>query len=144
MNRLYDDIISKMGEPLWYDGLRVPRYVEFHPRHTGVYDTVVVLFEIKCQQCARKFRVAREFDTFDMMRLSGQMPPPEDAQFAERLGRFLHWGDPPRHGGEDCPAGDTMNSIPVRVLQWWVKSRAGSFAWERKPEFEVEIPEDEE
>ena len=46
----------------------------------------------------------------------------------------IHYGDPPRHHSENQCIGDTMNSEPLRILQFW-KRDGGE--WERMNEYEI-------
>ena len=46
----------------------------------------------------------------------------------------LHYGDPPNI--DCCAAGATMNSIPIRVLQFWMREHLG---WERIPKLEADL-----
>ncbi|HSN25511.1 MAG TPA: hypothetical protein VLT45_04475 [Kofleriaceae bacterium] len=143
MLRSYSDILDRCGTPLWYDGNGVPRYVPFHPDHTGVYDQIVALVEIACQDCDRRFQVAIEFDRLRLMTNRVELPAPNDPALVTRLANLLHFGDPPRHrddvAGNACVAGDTMNSCPRRVIEFWEQR---DFEWQRRPEFEREIRAD--
>jgi hypothetical protein len=132
VKRAYSDIIDRLGIPQWYDGNGCPRYCRFHPSECGVYDRIVALIEIRCQACGASFRVAAEIDPYE-----SEPPLPNDPQLAAKLADFAHYGDPPRHGGDNCLAGDTTNSCPRRVIEWW--DRTNALDWQRRPEFEIEI-----
>lgn len=125
MLRSYREITDKMGEPLWWDGNGVPRYVPFSPDATGVYDHAVGLVEIACQDCGKRFEVAFEYDHH---RWNGS----ELVAYKRPDPQTLHYGDPPNH---DC-VGDTMNCEDLRVLQWWEKEHLD---WVRVSDMEVKI-----
>lgn len=135
MHREYDDIISKLGEPLWYDGNGTPRYSEFSLGKCGIYDDLVVFLRIRCQRCGWEFKVASEMVVMDRLLRSyipedwqPTLPNPGEGG----IGSF-HWGDPPRH--EHCPAGETMNCVDCEVLEFWDR-RNESRDWKRRAECE--------
>lgn len=130
MNHYYADIIEKLGEPAWWDENAVPRYCEFSPdQRSDVYADEVVLLEIRCQNCNASFCVAMSTRQIDRMIKKVLLLS------SEIEGNTIHYGDPPNNGC--CPAGPTMNSVPVKVLQYW--KRDESFDWQRSAAFEVEI-----
>ena len=126
MKPSYDDITTKLGPALWWDENGVPRYVEFHPHHaSNIYAREVVLLEIGCQGCTERMLVEMNGGIYGT-----------DMAMAVKDHR-IHYGDPPSHGDH---AGETMNSIPLRVVQFW--SRVGSrMEWKRVPELEIVIQE---
>lgn len=126
MLNAYTDITERIAEPpLWWDESGVPRYCDFAAdRVANVYAREAVLFEIACQACGREFRVALS---------SGKAPSIADAIRSHEL----HYGDPPNVGC--CVAGHTMNSVPLRVLQYWRRDQTTGFAWERDRSLEVAI-----
>lgn len=130
MHNDYADILERIPEPpLWWDEYGVPRYCAFAANRMGyVYAREAVLFEIACQACGRQFRVALS---------SGKAPSIADAVRHHEL----HYGDPPNVGC--CAAGHTMNSVPLRVLEYWRRDRTTGFAWERDRSLEVVIKADE-
>lgn len=138
MKSNYHDIIEKAGEPLWYDDHGVPRYVKFHPDECGVYIDAVALVKVRCQACDREFLVADEIDETDIQ-MAGvpgwSLKPPKPA--SGQIGSF-HYGDPPIHEsdgkGKHCIAGNTMNTYPVEVVEFWQKGT--SWILERHPECE--------
>lgn len=142
MHESYDDIRGRIAEPpVWFDEHAIPRYCAFHPRHVAsVYAAEVVLVEIACQGCDHQFLVAFSFERNQFgFNEDGKCwvkttPPltPDDVQ-------RLHYGDPPNVGC--CPAGPTMNSEPLRVLEAWHRPE---FDWERRPELESKIQSDDE
>ncbi len=134
MLRTYADIIDKLGQPQWWDDNGCPRYCEFTPDACGVYDNVVALIEIACQDCDRRFRVVVSYDRLQLHRLAEQGKAHGHPVFpdAEDI-RAFHFGDPPPHG---C-IGDTMNCDTYRVLEFWQKPEKGWGDWERAPEYEV-------
>lgn len=108
MNRSYEDITSRLGPPLWWDDNGVPRYEPFGPRLCDVYAQEVVLEEIACQACGRRFNVACERLLYDLSTTDPRTKPWTEPP---------HYGDPPND--RCCPAGPTMNVDFVRVLEWW-------------------------
>jgi len=111
MHPRYDDITSRIAEkPSWWQEGGVPRYGTFHPgRSASIYAREVALVEIACQACDARFKVV-----FD----AGQIEQYQGEGLADRIrAGTLHYGDPPNAGC--CPAGPTMNSEPVAVLEYW-------------------------
>jgi hypothetical protein len=164
MNNGYQDICDRIAEePLWWDERAVPRYVEFSPEETAnIYCEEALLLEIACQECGRRFQVCMSADRMDSYRwaLNGEvgkameedrpinkdaiMDVMPDATLAESVrSDAIHYGDPPNVGC--CAAGATMNSVPIRVLEFWSqeKPEGSKFReWTRHPELEVEIHAD--
>jgi hypothetical protein len=162
MLRYYKDIIDRCGEPKWYDGNGVPRYIDFDPDQCGVYDRYVAYLEIACQSCDERFFVAVEVDSMEAVATHFRLPiKPTESKIEkverkldghptlspwEQIGSF-HFGDPPRHGNFDkeveerCAAGDTMNSVPKRIIEFWrlVSEPLSEYGWKRMPEYEFEI-----
>jgi hypothetical protein len=97
MKTSYKDILSRLGEPLWWDVYGVPRYEPFSIELTGVYSHTVVLLKIECQACNQKFTVAQEY---------------QNLRYAPNQVRY---NDLPRH---DC-VGDQCASNEFDILQWW-------------------------
>ena len=128
MKPSYEDIKKRISEePKWYDQHGVPRYEEFNPELTSnIYADEVVLLEIRCQWCGKKFLVEINRDIVDVMVY--KFPT------LEKLIRngAIHYGDPPYH---DC-VGDTMNCDDIKVVQYWKKENAD---WKRIKELEIEL-----
>lgn len=140
MRPKFRDITSQAGQPDWYDLGGIPRYGKFSPdvvaqkfKHPGA--DYVALMLIMCQNCRNGFRVAVHYHRAmeeterwifsadeDKMELPARSDP-----------GWFHYGDPPAHG---C-IGDTMNSIPWKVLQFWIWSQ--DRGWARWPEYEVGV-----
>lgn len=129
MHESYIDITSRIEEPpTWFDENGVPRYGKFTPhRCPNIYNNVIVLFEIACQDCGRRFSVE----------MSGERPmkgwKPEYDHFYHPLvvTSELHYGDPPAHG---C-VGDTMNCLDIRVLAVYKRTRR--MDWRRQRKLEI-------
>jgi len=131
MKGIYSDITKRIKEePKWYDENGVPRYEEFHPRWCpNIYADEVVLMEIECQECGKRMLVELSWSKTEKI-FSGKM------SLEERIKkRLIHYGDPPFHDG-DCIAGVTMNSIPIRVVQFWRRSKG---RWKRIRKLEVSL-----
>lgn len=133
MKAKYEDIRKRIKEePKWYDENGVPRYDPFHPDLSpNIYAEEVVLLEIKCQACGKKFLVEMNWgNVYDYI----EKIPTLEEQVRKKN---IHYGDPPRH---ECPCGDTMNCIDLRVVQFWKKDK---WDWKRMPELEIPIENDE-
>lgn len=137
MNQHYADILALTTmDPRWWDERAVPRFCRFSPDATArIYAEQVALLLIRCQNCGREFPVAMSWDALDGYR---RMVQPLDRRIRENS---IHYGDPPN--ALCCPAGPTMNSISVRVVEFW---RRGRERYERDPSLEVEIhdPDDDD
>ena len=137
MNHHYRDIRSRIHEaPKWWDENAVPRYCDFAPNESAnIYAREVLLLEIQCQGCGAHFDVAMSHGDLEIgWGEDGKAWARAYKSFADRL-RELHYGDPPNAGC--CAAGPTMNSIPLRVLEFWHAPKVGN--WQRRPECEVRI-----
>jgi hypothetical protein len=150
--RAYDDIISRLGPCKWFDGQGVPRYEDFHPDLCDIYNCYVAYLEIACQSCDKRFFVASEMDFMDMHSTNFTLPlrplngnekkineverklDGSNGSISpwEQIASF-HYGDPPRH--DDCLSGVTMNSVPIRIIEFWKKDAKG-FNWVRDPDYE--------
>ena len=97
------------------------------PHETNlIYTTEVVYFAIACQNCEQEFNVALSWH-----------PMNDCYSLRERVEQdTLHYGDPPN--ADCCPAGPTMNSVPIDVLEFWQKDDSG-FDWIRIPELEMPL-----
>ncbi len=121
MNHYYADIIEKLGAPKWWDEYAVPRYCDFAPNEAAyIYARQIALTQIECQGCRKSFAVAMSTGSMAGTQLSELIAAGE-----------LHYGDPPN--ANCCAAGPTMNSIPRRVVQFWMRDIR---EWKRAPEFE--------
>lgn len=141
MKPAYTDITKRLGKAHWYDEHGVPRYEPFEYGYTSnIYNDVVVLLEIACQACGERFKVEMGYSSMDLIMnrytkgygLVDVPLPTVNGPWA------FHYGDPPIHA---C-IGDTMNSVPVRVIEFWKKG--DHFEWERLPDQEITWPEEEE
>ena len=98
----YNDIMSKLGPPLWFDENAVPRYCEFHPRYlANIHADEAALLHVGCQVCHIPFIVA----------VSGQYP----ALKSGIADNTIDYGDPPN---VNCPNA-SISSMALRVLQYW-------------------------
>lgn len=140
MNEYYKDIIEKIPEkPTWFDEHAVPRYCQFSPREiANIYADECALVLIACQSCKTEFKVALSHDKMDNVRYR-MMFDRDCPSLANEIGdRTIHYGDPPNI--ECCPTGPTMNSVPIKVLQYW--ERWNIFEWKRHKELEIEVKPD--
>lgn len=131
----YQDIRSRLGDPLWWDEHGVPRYEPFHPKLCDIYARFAALIEVSCQNCCRRFPVGVSQPEFRLFPTVRQVEPPTQ----ESIGWF-HYGDPPRH---ECP-GDTMNVDSLRILEFWRRGEETGWEWVRDPAFEFvmdDVPE---
>jgi len=142
MKASYKDIKERIKDPiLWFDENGTPRYAKFHPNLSpNIYAREVVLLEISCQYCHRRFDVEMSFGIFD------QLKDITIKSLKERLKNFIenkekitpiHYGDPPIH---DCPGGGTtMNCYDLRIKQFWSRK----FEWRRLKRYEIELEKEE-
>lgn len=138
MNHHYKDIIERINEkPKWWDEHAVPRYCEFSPNETAdIYSDMVALVRIQCQSCGTPFKVCFSQGASDRIDIQiGQFRP--DWSLRESIiNKTIHYGDPPNACPEFCAAGATMNSIPIKVLEFWERS-SSPYDWVRVPELEI-------
>jgi hypothetical protein len=129
MNNTYEDIINKIKEsPAWFDENAVPRYREFRPTLvSNIYADEVAFMLIACQSCGREFKVAKSWSKYD------------GTKSLSSSASTICYGDPPNVGC--CPAGPTMCSDGVRILEFWLKDRKYS-AWIRMYDLEVSLTND--
>lgn len=162
MNYYYADLIDKINEnPQWWDEHAVPRFCEFKPfAASNIYADTVVLVEIACQGCDEKFKVAFSetyMSKYMSWRRSKTADEIEKNEYDEGVAYeyslegilkdrgSLHYGDPPNINC--CPAGPTMNSVPVRVVEWWEKEKplnitaifSENHGFVRRPDLEIEF-----
>ncbi len=132
MNHSFNCIRSRIPTPpLWWDENAVPRYEPFAPGDTAdIYADECVLFVVACQACEREFHVCLSTSQMSRHRGEGSL-----ASLVER--QELEYGDPPNV--DCCPAGPTMTSVPVRVVEFWRRER---FDWVRVPELEIAVTAD--
>ncbi len=121
MHHDYSDITGLTdATPKWHDENGVPRYCDFHPDHmANIYASEAVLAAIECQRCKAEFRVA--FSELNQKHnLWDERQKMRIAFLSDLiLDRTLHYGDPPNT--RCCDAGPSMNSIPISVIEYWVK-----------------------
>lgn len=131
----YKDIMSRIKEePRWFDENGVPRYCHFDPRKcANIYARECCLFHIKCQGCGKDFNVCMSWNT-----MSGYLQNQKSIKEKIQKDKYLHYGDPPNV--ECCSAGPTMNSVPVKVLEFWDLSNPS--LPKRVPECEIDIRAD--
>lgn len=137
MLRDYEDIVDRLGPPLWWDDNGVPRYAAFHPEMLGVYDEFAALIEIDCQGCDKRMLVATRWSKTDAVFFGAKFREAPDLPTAKRGGDFGSYGDPPSHVANigRC-VGSTMSSGALRVVEFWERDRR-SMEWRRLPAHEV-------
>lgn len=141
MNRYYEDLLSRINEePVWFDEHAVPRFCPFEPgKAANIYAEEVVLTEIACQNCARRFLVA--FSRSQMDAISFIKDQARFRWLADEIKkRSLHYGDPPNM--HCCASGPSMNSEMLRVVEYWRRNK--HFEWVRNPQLEFEFDNDDE
>lgn len=131
----YEDIVKRLGQPLWYDEYGVPRYDPFDRKLVAdIYAHEIALVEIQCQACLKRFDVAFSYGPMQ------QVSDPNLPSLSERVtDDTLHYGDPPRHdhpNAKGC-SGATMNCNELRVLQFWRTSQ--KYDWHRLGRLEVRL-----
>lgn len=128
--------------------------VDFGPNESAnIYADTVVLMQIECQGCGTEFEVCLSDNQMSRYRHAalrvGEDATKEQVAAAMKEAtlehaiktREIHYGDPPNTGC--CGAGATMNSIPVRVLQFWRRDQTSAHGgWLRESELEVEVTPD--
>ena len=136
MNQHYKDIRDKITEdPQWFDEHAVPRYCKFHPREIAdIYADECALFLIACQGCGHRFRVVASRDKMNniLHQMREGKPAPTLAQLIKR--KHLFYRDPPNV--ECCPAGPTMTSDALKVLEYWHRK---ILDWERDKKLELDL-----
>ena len=150
MHHDYSDITNLTdASPKWYDENGVPRYCNFHPDHLAYnYAAEAALVLIECQACKTKFHVA--FSELNLKHKLWDESQKKRVAFLSDLisDRTLHYGDPPNT--HCCSTGPTMNSIPISVIEYWVKpyirAETGKpirdpslMNWKREKDFELPI-----
>lgn len=148
----YSDIIDRLGQPLWHDDNGAPRYSPFTPNMATVYDDYVALLEVACQSCDQTMIVAATRSKLIRCVPAREIVMPSTTHVDpwtthvdpwEAIGDF-HYGDPPRHNtgdSERCLAGPTMNSIPIRVIEFWGRDLdERQRAWNRFSQYEIAMP----
>lgn len=136
MHQHYDDILALTpAPPKWWDRNGYPRYCEFHPsRVEDIHAHEVALVDIRCQGCGERFEVS--------IYRHGR----HDVSLVDLIAsKALHYGDPPNI--DCCPSGPTMNSVPVRVLQYWRRNWRRTYAtsmldWRCDPDLAIEVKPD--
>ena len=108
------DIISKLGQPDWWDEVGCPRYAPFKPWMTcDFYAKEVALLRIQCQSCHAKYLVCVSAGLLDKRPLQTRSQP-------------LAYGDPPRYC---CQLGASMTSETIEVVELWVREKG---KWRKK------------
>lgn len=133
MKHHYNDIRSRIAEPpTWWDEYGVPRYGPFAPTETAnIYANQCALVEISCQSCGYIFPCCfswahgEAFITADDSEFTITTP------LKERIDR-LYYGDPPNI--ECCPAGPTMSSDTLRIIEFW---ELINWVWVRNASLEI-------
>lgn len=121
MHHDYSDITGLTdASPKWHDENGVPRYCDFHPNHlSNIYAREVALVAIDCQRCRTRFQVAIS-ESSQQHKLWDETLKSRVAFLSDLItNRTLHYGDPPNV--HCCDTGPSMNSIPISVLEYWVK-----------------------
>lgn len=122
MNQNYEDILSRIKEePKWWDEHGVPRYCDFHPDWGAcIYADQVALLLIRCQGCHRKFKVVVSHAAFH-----SNISP----KTILKEGGLPWYSDPPNV--KCCPAGPTMTSETLEVLEYWERSKDTGHEWRK-------------
>jgi len=126
MKASYQDITSRINvPPIWWDSNGVPRYSPFHPHLLpNIYADQALHFTVKCQDCGREFAVAAQSDV--------QSQKDRDDLVQGIYDRKVYYGDPPSHG---C-VGDSMMSVPVKVINLWMRDERRRIQWGIVPVFQ--------
>jgi len=160
IHRYYKDILDRISEaPVWFDENAVPRFCKFLPSETAyIHAQEAALVLIKCQGCPREFEVA--FTEWNLRHELWDDSNKKIKNISDLIADgSIHYGDPPNIGC--CAAGHVMNSVAIRVLEYWYKPvvrgegvEAGvvkgveALDFRRDPKFEIDIltwlPDDKE
>lgn len=126
MHHDYKDIISRIPEkPKWWDSNAVPRYCDFHPKHSpNIYADQVILLRIACQGCLNQILVEMNWGETDFVL------NPNVTSFDQRI-KDIYYGDPPNTGC--CDIGASMSSISLFVEQFWEEK---NWQWVRRNDLE--------
>lgn len=174
MHQYYHDILKATEKkPLWWQEGGVPRFEQFNPNSLpDIYADEAVLAEIECQNCGEKYLVCftssdtSRFDEYvkriginvmynltkgietDLEALSEKHKTEKYHLSVKIKEKTLHYGDPPDNNC--CEAGATMNSIMIRVVEYWSRNNKEHVAengritdyeayrtWKRNPELEI-------
>jgi hypothetical protein len=149
----YTDILSRISEPpKWFDENGTPRYCTFEPYMiANIYAKECALMEVSCQACNRGFVVAIDRAKALAKAQAYEAKGPHFVLADIIRSHKIHYGDPPNV--HCCDAGNTMNSIPRRVLEYWHRQQttiyqngfeycsADASDWERDQSLEIEIIE---
>lgn len=124
--------------PQWWDENGVPRFVTHHPKFCpNIYANEVVLLEIACQSCERRFDVQMCRSSMDEVR--ARMMGIRGCSLEQQVrDNTIHYGDPPRHDDPNdggCVSGNSMNVHDLRVKEFWKRVDE----WQRVPELEIDL-----
>lgn len=141
MKQHYHEILAALGLPQWFDEHGVPRGIPFAPHEVAnIYADQVLLVRIRCQNCGYPFRVAFSESwggaTRERIMRGEAVGDPDSLPRLFDDVADVHYGDPPNI--RCCPAGPTMNSEPVRVIEAW---ELVGFEWRRRPDLEIDLDE---
>ena len=98
---------------------------------------------ISASGCGQAFRVAQSVCLLDERVARKDPSSVPELPGDGRIGHF-HYGDPPSHVnavGEHC-VGESMNTIPRRVLEFWRRDRGHPWKWVRDHRHEIELSGD--
>ena len=133
MKAKYEDIRKRIKEePKWFDSNGVPRYDKFHPKLCpNIYAEEVILMEIECQWCGKRFFVELHWDVSD--KIFRNVKPLKECVKEKKE---ICYGDPPIH---HC-TGDTMTSDSIRIVEFWERDKK-TLEWKRNKKFEIKFEE---
>lgn len=124
----YDDIISKLGEPLWFSKDGYPRYCKYIPSECGVYHKFSALCLVKCQACGKEFKIGTATNLIDIWYRETQGHIDKNMTELEKIRYVLEYsGDPPNV--DCCAAGPTMTVEFVSFLEMWKIN--DKYLWEK-------------
>ncbi|HEX8055278.1 MAG TPA: hypothetical protein VF481_01345 [Novosphingobium sp.] len=124
MYELLSDITDRIPDPPRWWSRGIPRYCDFHPRHTLPSGTgLMLLLHVECQACEMKFDVA----IFTHEQMGQNLKAVEKGTTIDAA-----YDDPPHHlnaSGYNC-SGNAMLMVPLRVHEAWQMTLVGQ-PWTR-------------
>ncbi len=128
----YQDITTKLGEPIWYDEYKVPRYCEFSPQQIAeIYANEVALVLTQCDHCHKQFKIAYSSDLLE------SISAPFNYLKNHITKNDMQCGLPPNDTCFEIAFPNGL-AMPIKVLEYWCKSPETK-QWERDSTYEIPL-----